>query len=131
MDMKTLIETCAEISYNHALRSVEICWKGFADADQYKKVLEHSLASIKETKSTIWISDMVNGKAVPHDAIAWIQKDFIPRAVQYGVKKMAFLVTGNAFGKLHAANLKHATKQYHIEMDHFDSRPDLDEWLFS
>jgi hypothetical protein len=131
MDMKTLTETCAEVRYDQALRAVEVKWKGFAEIDQYKRVLEHALYLIKDYNCSIWISDMVNGKAVPKDAIIWLQKVFIPKAVQMGVKKMAFLVTGNAFGKLHAANLKIATKKHGVDMNYFDSRNELDEWLFS
>jgi hypothetical protein len=129
--MKTLTETCAEVNYNQVLKAVEITWKGFADTDQYKKVLWHALDMMKDFGSTVWISDMSNGKAVPREAIDWLRNIFIPRSVQLGIRRMGFLVTGNAFAKLHAANLKIATKQHGIEMDYFDSRNELEDWIFS
>jgi hypothetical protein len=129
--MRTLTETSAEVNYNQVLKATEIRWKGFSDTEQYKRILEHTLDMIKETKSTVWISDLVYGKAVPKDAVEWLQKSFIPRAKQAGVRKIAFLVTGNAFGKLHVANLKAATKQLNVDMKSFDTRAELEDWLFS
>jgi len=129
--MKTLTETNAEVTYDQVLRAVVVNWKGFADSDQCKKILEHSLAMIKERKSSIWISDMVHGKAIPRDIVEWLQKNFVPTAKQYGINKMAFLVTGNAFGKLYAANLKAATKQLNVDMKSFDSKQELENWLYT
>jgi len=129
--IKTLTETCAEVSYNQALKAVEITWKGFADTNQYKKILWHALDMMKEYRCSVWISDMTNGKAVTRESIEWLRNIFIPRSVQLGIKKMGFLVTGNAFAKLHAANLKIATKEHGVEMNYFDSRNELEEWLFT
>lgn len=129
--MKTLTEINAEVSYNKALKAVEVTWKGFSDTDKYKKVLEHTLQQIKETKSPVLISDMVNGKAVPKEGFEWFQKTFLPRAKQNGIKKIAFLVTGNAFGKLYAVNLKAATTQLNLDMRAFDTRTELEQWIFS
>lgn len=129
--MKTLTETCAEVNYNQLLRAVEIKWNGFAEPDQHRRVLEYALQIMRDYRCSIWISDMSNGKSVPREAIEWLKKTFVPKAMQLGIRKMGFLVTGNAFAKLHAANLKTATKQHGIEMEYFESRAALEDWIFS
>jgi hypothetical protein len=129
--MKTLTETCAEVSYDEVLKAVEVQWKGFADTEQFKRVLEHALLMMRDYRCSVWISNMEKGKAVPKEAMEWLKNIFIPRTMQSGVKKMGFLVTGNAFGKLYAANLKSATKQLGIDMNYFDSRKELENWIFS
>jgi hypothetical protein len=129
--METLTETCAEVNYNQKLNAVVIGWKDFATTEQYKKVIENAALVIKEKNCKVWISDSVKGKAVPKEALEWLKIDFIPRLPSLGIKKAAFLVTGNAFRKLYADSIKTEIAKTGVQMKYFESRVELEKWITS
>ena len=124
-----LTDTAAQVIFNEQLNAVEIIWVDFATTEQYKRIMEYALMLINQHQCTLWISDMTNGKAVTKDSFFWLKSSFIPRLASAGMKKCAFLVTGNIFRKLYAESLRGAIQSHGGEMQYFNDRKELENWI--
>lgn len=123
-----LIETAAEVIYNERLKAVEIIWIDFATTEQFKKIMEHALSLTEKHKSSKLISDMVKGKAVTKESFFWFKTDFLPVLSRSGIKKFAYLVSGNTFRKLYADSLQSAIQNLEGEMKYFNNRTEMEQW---
>jgi hypothetical protein len=127
--MRTFSEKFAEITYNPFWRAIVIKWKDFATLEEYKNVLNAAIETAICFDAKCWVSDMSTGKAVPNIVSEWIKKEFVPRMVKIGIKKIAILLENNALRRLFAENIKETLIGAGMLLQIFNVRSDLEKWM--
>lgn len=127
--MKTFDRSFAEIYYHEGIHAVEIKWKSFATVENYKETLESAFNVVTAKSCKYWISDMTQGRAVPQEASDWLREEYIPKVLNRGIQKVAFLLDNNAIRTLYAQTIKGNIESNHVPLRYFTNRSELLAWI--
>ncbi|HMV80660.1 MAG TPA: hypothetical protein PK453_20245 [Leptospiraceae bacterium] len=81
----------AVISCDKEVGAVVVVWKKVTPAE-YKEVLETGLEKLKELKLENWFADTSNHGAVSQELQSWVDKDWTPRALKAGLKRLTYIL---------------------------------------
>ena len=126
--MKLLFEhEKAFLQYNEEVNSVELIWKKFQDPETYQLMFKKGVEFIKEYKATGFLSDIRNEGVVSPDSSKWLQQVIMPKAISYGLKKIAVVMNSDVFKEFYIKGIqKSAEKEM---MQYFDSVEAANVWL--
>jgi hypothetical protein len=127
--MEPYIENHAEVSYNSFYKGVLIKWNGFSNDEQFKSTLEAALQVVKNQPCKCWIEEMLYAKAVSNDSTEWAKTDIYNQLVQFGVRKIAFLLEKQSMRKLFSENIKECIQMTGMQYKCFDTKFGMDKWL--
>jgi hypothetical protein len=126
--MKLLIEhEKANLQFNEETNTIELIWKKFQDEATYKMMFTKGIEYLKEYKATGWLSDIRNEGVVGPGTSAWLQNEIIPKAISYGLKKIAVIMEPDIFKEFYVKNIEKITENK--MMQYFDSLEKANEWL--
>jgi hypothetical protein len=103
---KKILETpCATVYYLEDKTLGKIVWHGAPSSDDYKKPFMALIDLAKQgTTVTRFLSDIRNQGVVSPESRKWFEKEMVPAAVQYGLKRAAVVSGSNAF-KMYYINI--------------------------
>ncbi len=88
--MEKLFENSnAVVSHDQEAKAIVVVWKKISP-EEYKEVLETGLKNLKALKLENWFADTTNHGAVSKDLQDWVDKDWTPRALQAGLKRLSY-----------------------------------------
>ncbi|BAB05678.1 hypothetical protein P4631_10110 [Halalkalibacterium halodurans] len=93
----------AQVYWDPALKAVVLRWKGFAQGKQFKKINDKALELLKQKRGKKLLIDSREQSVIVQEDEAWLSKDWMPKAVEIGLKYSALVKPRNAIPK---ANLK-------------------------
>ena len=130
-DMKKLIETDkAEIRYNPQTNAIELIWKSYVDVATYKTMFIKGVEYLKEYGATAWLSDICNEGVVGPEYSKWLQNEIIPKAISFGLKRIAVVMDSDIFKKFYVKNIEtNLTRSGRQMMQYFDSIEEANAWL--
>lgn len=110
--MKVLYEDKAmTISWNEDDRIIESVWKGFATGEAYQNPLEKLLELVKSKKTSKILSDMRNMSAVSQSDQEWVEKDFMPRMIEAGIKYWALVFPTSVVATMSLKQMEQAVQE--------------------
>lgn len=126
--MKLLFEhEKANLNFNEETNAIELIWKKVHDEETYKMLFTKGLAFLKEYKATAWLSDIRKEGIVGPGTSKWMQREIMPKAVSYGLKKGAIVMDPDVFKEFYLKNIE---KSVEIQfMKHFDTMEAANNWL--
>ena len=117
----------AVLRYNEETNSIELIWKKFQDEATYKLMFIKGVEALRETKATGWLSDIRNEGVVGPATSKWMQEEILPKAISYGLKRIAVVMETDIFKEFYVNNIK--KKAGTDKMRYFDSIESANEWL--
>lgn len=117
----------AVLQYNEDTNAIELIWKKFQDEATYKLMFTKGVEALKEKKATGWLSDIRNEGVVGPATSKWMQETILPKAIAYGLKKIAVVMDADIFKEFYLSNIKKNTGN--AMMRHFDSFESANNWL--
>ncbi|MDW7692750.1 hypothetical protein R9C00_11550 [Flammeovirgaceae bacterium SG7u.111] len=122
----------AKIYLNPETCTLELMWTKNADKEDYKSVSYKGLELLKEYRLANWLSGIKNNDVIDDELSLWLQEEIIPRAVSYGLKKVAIVMEKDAFDKYYSNFIYNNSERTGIEyLQFFDTKDKADAWLLS
>ncbi|HAN18107.1 MAG: hypothetical protein A2X13_04040 [Bacteroidetes bacterium GWC2_33_15] len=126
--MKLLFEhEKANLFYNEDTNSIELIWKKNQDSETYKLMFTKAVEFMKTYKTTGFLSDIRKEGVVGTESTKWMQQEIIPKAISFGLKKIAVVMEADIFKEFYVKNLKKVTDKETIK--YFDSEESARGWL--
>lgn len=128
--MKVLLDLDkAELRFNEETNAIELIWKKMHDETTYKTAFTKGLEFMLEHKATRWLSDIRNEGIVSPANAQWMQQEIMPKAISYGLKKIAAVIKPDVFQEFYVKNVTREAKKSNQIMQYFDNYEDANKWL--
>lgn len=117
--------------HDTTLNAVHANYDCFLDEQTFKDISNKAIIMLAEKKATKILVDTSGMKVIPKENQEWIQGDWFPRAIQAGLKTMAFITPRNIFGEVStkATNQKVEDEQLPVSLEYFYNKEEAVEWL--
>ena len=119
------------IGYDADVPCVVMTWKGYANTREFRDANERILAFLAERKASKMLGDIRDFVLIGAEDQTWLSTDWIPRAVQAGLRKVALITPVFYFNKVAVESVGERLDPEALKLQHFDSAPAAREWLAS
>ena len=123
---------CA-IDYDGQVPCVTMVWKGYATTVQFRAANERVLAAIQERGAGKLLGDAKDFVLIGADDQMWLASNWIPRALQAGVRKIALVMPRFYFNRVAVdtvtQRLSSEFARNLVRIEYFDSRVAARNWL--
>lgn len=102
-------------------------WKGYVNVNSVKEGCEAILNGLKETSCCYLLNDNRKVKGTWTQSIRWLETDFMPRMVDNGLQKIAYLYSSEKGARYSLNRLLEVNDQYEGQV--FDALPKAISWL--
>lgn len=123
---------CMSVQWDEVERCVQLRWKGFAQGDEYRTGMNKVLELLTARKASRWLIDAREMSVVTQTDQGWMMRDWRPRAIAAGLKKVAVVMPSSAIAQMSIHrmenNLKDPTDQV-IATAYFPSTDEARAWL--
>ncbi|ALJ00253.1 STAS/SEC14 domain-containing protein [Rufibacter tibetensis] len=119
------------ITYDEEPKLVRTQWKGFANSEEYRRILGIYLQLVSEKQVIRWIGDNTNAKAIRPADQEWTAKEWAPQFSKQGdVKRMAVIVSTDIFNKMAIENiLMKSSGGVSFDTHFFDNEAAAMDWV--
>jgi len=105
-------------------------YKGFLKFEDFQDISNQSLVLLKQYRTHKLLVDTSKFKVMPPQNRKWIQEEWFPKAIQLGLKKMAFITPENIFGEVTMKETNEKVEgEVPIDLKYFISVHDAERWL--
>ena len=123
---------CA-IDYDVDVPCVRMIWKGYATSAQFRAANERVLEAIRERKASRLLGDVKDFILIGADDQTWLASNWIPRALQAGVRKIALVMPRFYFNRVAVdtvtQRLSGEFARNLVRIEYFDQREPARTWL--
>lgn len=117
------------IHWDDEVRCVHLEWKGFAHGEMIQRVLNSALDLFRTKHTDRWIADTRKMRVLSPEDSQWVNEDWIPRAIQAGVRRIAVAVPESVLAQMSLRRLKGKGEGDNVEMAYFATLEEAKEWL--
>lgn len=118
----------AAIHIDKEAKAVVVVWKKITP-EEYKEVLNKGLEILKENGYSNWFADTTNHGAVNRELQEWVDKDWTPRALQAGLKRLTYNLPASVLSQMSIESLVQVMGDVTIHA--FGSYDEAKKWLMS
>ena len=123
---------CA-IDYDIDVPCVTMIWKGYATSAQFRAANERVLTAIQERRASKLLGDAKDFVLIGADDQMWLAGNWIPRALQAGVRKIALVMPRFYFNRVAVdtvtQRLSGEFARNLVRIEYFDAREGARNWL--
>ncbi|MFC6998362.1 hypothetical protein [Rufibacter roseus] len=121
--------TFYKVEYNQNLDIIDTLWYGYASQMDLKKACDIGLEILEKSNCLYKLNDNTTFTGPWADAVAWLEKDWLPRAMQAGLKFLAHVAHRNSFGEEAGEVMKVSKIGQELQVGIFTSRTEALSWL--
>ncbi|WP_207432775.1 hypothetical protein [Sabulibacter ruber] len=119
------------IEHNPSLDVIDTKWFGYASQNDLRKACEIGLEVLAQTGCPYKLNDNTEHTGPWADAVAWLEKDWLPRAMKYGLRYLAHVAQEHSYGDAAGQVMKISQIGRQLEYCMFNNREDALAWLKS
>jgi hypothetical protein len=126
------MQTSAEVYqvyYDNNIDAVVMDWDGYATSVQFKEGTELMLNTLILNKASKVLADIKEMVLIGMEDQAWLDKYFLPRAMQFGFKAIAIVKPDNYFNKVAVETISYKVDQDKLLITFFDDVENAREWI--
>lgn len=120
-----------QVRWDDKLKIVITEGEGYADGDDLYKGMNAGIELLAKKKSSRWLGDLRFRRAMQEADMVWIAKDWTPRAVAAGMKRLAIVVPTSVLGMMALKRTYEKIEEPTHELRYFDSIEEAQAWLSS
>jgi len=118
-----------QIKFNRTLHCVEMEWQGYSSDEAFRVGTERMLSLLIENQSTRVLADLSNMKLISLRSREWILQDFLPRALNAGLRVMAFVRSEDYYNQLSIGTVVYEIDPAQLTVEYFYHRSEAERWL--
>jgi SpoIIAA-like len=119
------------VDYDAEVPCVIMTWRGYATTGQFRAANERVLEVLTKHKASKLLGDIKEFVLIGSDDQTWLSADWIPRAVQAGLRKVALTSPAFYFNRVAVASVGERLDPDELILKHFDDRDAARAWLAS
>ena len=119
------------IYYDNDLKAVIGIWKGYATSTQFREGTEEQLALMVANQTTKMLVDLKEMVLIGKDDKDWMDKNYLPKAIEEGLKSAAVLQPDYYFNKVAVDSIIFKIDKQELKVNYFNSLGEAKEWLQS
>jgi hypothetical protein len=123
--------TIYNIYFDEKLNSVIMEWNGYATSEKFKEGTELMLNLLVKHNANKVLADIKNMTLIGSEEQKWLEKSFIPRAIEFGFKAVAMIKPDNYFNKVAVETVSYKVNKEKLNISFFDNVTEAKEWLSS
>ncbi|MGV3538751.1 MAG: hypothetical protein ACO1OQ_03015 [Rufibacter sp.] len=117
------------VEHNQELDIIDTSWYGYASQNDLKTACEVGLEVLEKTNCAYKLNDNSELSGPWTDAVHWLEKVWLPRAMQAGLRYLAHVANQHSYGE-EAGQVMHISKiGQSLEYCMFYSRQEAMAWL--
>jgi len=121
------------IDYDVDVPCISMIWKGYATSVQFRAANERVLDAIKQSNASKLLGDAKDFVLIGADDQMWLASNWIPRALQAGVRKIALVMPRFYFNRVAVdtvtQRLSGEFARNLVRIEYFDSHEAARNWL--
>lgn len=118
----------AVVTWDPTFKAVHVEWLGWADSTEFAAVLEAGLRALTEHDGSRWLADCRNQRAIQQPVQEWIDRDWFPRALTGGLKRMAVVMAKRVLARMNLEDVL-ARVSGKLDVGTFETVSEATEWL--
>jgi len=127
--MNDNINKVYHIFFDKESNIVVMDWDGYATSEQFREGTETMLKILIENKARRVLADAKDMTIIGSDDQKWMETDFLPRAIQFGIKACAIVRPVSYFNKIAVESVSYKVDKEKLLINFFDTAIEAREWL--
>jgi hypothetical protein len=119
----------AIVKWDVTIQAVSTEWQGRADKADFINVLEASLVAIKKHHASRGLVDSLLQKALPQSDQDWVNRDWFPRALAAGLRRLALVIPQNALAMMSIEEVLSRVRGTMLDVEYFSTVAEARKWL--
>jgi hypothetical protein len=117
------------IYFDTDLGGVVMKWTGYTTSGEFREGTELMLNILIKNNCKKVLADIKEMTLIGSDDQQWLENTFIPRAVQFGFKKLAIVRPSSYFNKVAIENVSEKIDKKNLTIGYFDTLEEATEWF--
>jgi hypothetical protein len=117
------------IFYDDGLQAVVMRWHGYATSQAFREGTELMLQTLKSNGATKVFADIKEMAIIGMEDQAWLNTDFLPRAIAAGFRAIAIIRPHAYFNKVAVESISYKVDKEKLAIAFFDNERSAREWL--
>ena len=117
------------VGYDAEVPCVTMTWKGYATSREFREANERVLGVLTERKAHRLLGDIEEFVLIGSEDQNWLSTDWIPRAVQAGLRRVALLTPVFYFNRVAVESVGQRLDPEALALRHFTDRDAARAWL--
>jgi hypothetical protein len=118
-----------QVYYDANARTVIMEWTGYATSQQFKEGTELMLETLVNNHTNKVLADIRDMTLIGLEDQQWLEKQFLPRAIESGFRALAILRPSYYFNKVAVESVSYKVDQDKLRIAFFDNRQSAEQWL--
>lgn len=118
-----------QVYFDNESNCVIMEWNGYATSTQFREGTEMMLEAVKENGSTKVLADIRDMTIIGMEDQLWLEKDFLPRAINAGFKVLAIITPVSYFNKVAVETISYKVDREKLTISFFDNQRSAKEYL--
>jgi hypothetical protein len=119
------------IEWDAEARSVMLQWKRSVRGEPFRSGMDEGLRLLEWMRAERMLTDLRDIGTIAPATLRWVQRDWIPRAVVAGLRKLASIHPRKAIARRGVQRVMGADQGGQLEMESFDTPEQARAWLRS
>lgn len=117
------------IYHEPSLNAVVMEWDGYSTSDQFKEGTELMLNTLVQNQTYKVLADIKDMVLIGMEDQKWLEKDFLPRAINFGFKAIAIITPDHYFNKVAVESISYKVDKEKLTLCFFDNIEEAKEWI--
>ena len=119
------------VKWDSTLQAVCTEWQGWADQTEFVDSLEAGLVAIRKHHAPRGLVDSLNQKALPQSDQDWVNRDWFPRALAAGLRKLAVVIPESALAMMSIEDVLSRVRGTLLHVEYFATVAEARTWLLA
>lgn len=128
---KILNNEFANVGYDSESNAIITVWKKPTTSEAYRVIFSLMLEKLLEFKAEAIITDIYQQGIVSTENRLWLQNEIIPKAYEYGLRKVGTISPNDVFSKFYVESVKNGILVNSIDLafSYFNDLVSAQEWV--
>ncbi len=117
------------IYFDKDLDAIVMVWKGYSTSDQFREGTELMLNELIYHGCSKVLADLREMILIGMEDQKWLENKFLPRAIKFGFKQIAFITPNSYFNKVAVESVSYKVDKEKLMTCFFDSKEEAIKWL--
>jgi hypothetical protein len=122
-------EEIYNIYFDEQLDAVVMEWDGYATSSQFREGTELMLNLLIQNRTSKVLADAKDMVLIGKEDQEWMNNDFLPRAIKFGLKAIAMIKSDHYFNKVAIESVSYKVDKEKLTINFFDRLTEAKEWL--
>jgi len=119
----------ALVRWDASLQAVVETWEGWADADEFRAMLDAGVRALSEKQGSRWLADCRLQRVLRSEDQTAGNKRWLPRALAAGLKRFAVVLPASGLAKANIQDHLRADASKRLDMAYFATLEEAQQWL--